>query len=193
MFAFSAQAGRIYDTIAGRRIEVGCTILVRTAGTGYAVTTAHSGQSLRAPRRPKSLRVPVGRGQFDFCTISLPAARNATPVEVVTVPVSKRGATYLDELQTARNVLGVVPLVTVSPPRHPPSEARLRKLTHGRAIGLSAKHLIPPANHVGYWTNGHGTIYVAELTYYGALFFYEEDLDTGLVVTDLLGWASGQG
>lgn len=183
---FTKRAEDIYARIAHRRVYVSCTILLETVATGYATSTTSTGQWLTAPRHRGSLSVGVGRGRFDLCTVS------STATEIAVIPVSKLGASYLDELQTARNVLNTASRVTAIPPRLPPSAAHMERVTGGRVVALAGPYRLPPPGHVGYWTDGRTTIYVSELTFNGALFFYAENLDNGLVVTNLTGWENGQ-
>lgn len=183
---FTARAADIYAPIARRRVYVSCTILLEIVATGYATSTTSTGQWLTAPRHRGSLSVGVGHGRFDLCTVS-----NARS-EIAVIPVTRLGADYLDELQTARNVLSTAARVTAIPPRRPPSAAQMARVTRGRVVRLAGPYRLPPAGHIGYWTDGRTTVYVSELTFNGALFFYAENLDNGLVITNLTGWESGQ-
>ena len=186
VITFARQAADIYAQIARHRVYVSCTILLETVATGYATSTTSTGQLLTAPRRRGSLSVGVGRGRFDLCTVTRGGS------ELAVIPVTGIGANYLDELQTARNVLGTAAQVAAVPPRRPPSAGHMRRVTGGRIVGLAGPTRLPPAGHIGYWTDGRTTIYVVERTFYGVPFFYIENLDSGLVVTNLTGWMSGQ-
>jgi hypothetical protein len=83
--------------------------------------------------------------------------------------------------------------LSLAPNQPRPSVGRQHSAVDSR-IGDAASRAEhrPPANLTEYWTHGCAENYVAELTYDGTLFFFDDDLDTGVVTTSLLGWLSGQ-
>ncbi len=92
VFHFDARAAAIYRTIAGRRVEVGCTTLSRSDKLGISDGGSSGGTYVRAPRRRAPLRSGfAGRGA-DYCSISL----ERDDEEVVSVPLTQLGATVLD-------------------------------------------------------------------------------------------------
>jgi hypothetical protein len=193
VITFAKQAAASYNKIAGHRVDAGCETLDQTGGSGYAIATSGTGEVLVAPRRRRPFSAFVGPGGFDFCTVKLHQSKGqGATVEIAAVPVSRRGAIYLNERQTARDVLSVLVLVSLPSDTAPPAATQIQRRTHGQVAPLPGPNTRPPANLVGYWTDGRAEVYVAELTYDGTLFFFDGKLDTGVDTTNLFGWMSGQ-
>jgi hypothetical protein len=189
---FKHPATARYRRIAGRTVEVGCVAIVRTTRAGALVEDIWAGQRLLAPRRRQPLHAFVGErgGKPDYCTVQL-LRRHAPRVEIAVVPVSDRGATYLNQRATVRDILNQL-LLAGSAGGRPTSPARMQALTHGHVVPLTAAQQPPPMGHVGYWTDGHNEIYLAALTHAAKLFFYDYRISDYVVTTNLLDWLSGQ-
>jgi hypothetical protein len=184
-------AGR-YRRIAGRTVEVGCVTIVRTTRSGAASEKVWAGGRLIAPRGRTPLREFVGErgGRPDYCVVHLLTGR-APRTPIAAVPVSARGATYLDERTTVRDLLGLL-LLTQRPSGRPTSPASMQTLTKGLVVPVSGPEQPPPTGHVGYWTDGTNEVYLGALSHYGVLFFYQYAINNDVVTTNVLDWLSGQ-
>jgi hypothetical protein len=183
-----AAAGR-YRRIAGRNVQVGCVTIFRTTRSGAATEKVWAGGRLIAPRRRGPLRAFVGeRGRRpDYCTVQLVRGR----AEIAAVPVSARGAIYLDERRTVDDILGLL-LLTQGASGNPTSPARMQTLSKGLVVPVSGPEQPPPAGHVAYWTDGTNEVYLGALTHFGTLFFYQYVISSDVVTTNMLDWLSGQ-
>jgi len=184
-------AGR-YRQIAGRTVKVGCVTLERLTTSGAASEKLWAGGRLNAPRGRSPLREFLGGGRRrpDYCTVQL-VRSHAASVEIAAVPVSARGATYLDERRTVRTVLGLL-LLTQGPSGPPTSPARMETVTKGLVVPVAGPEQRPPAGHIGYWTDGTNNVYLGALSHNGVLFFYQYEISSDIVTTNMLEWFNGQ-
>ena len=189
---FTHAAAARYRRIAGRTVQVGCVAIVRTTHSGALIEYVAASQRMVAPRRRKPMRAFIGErgGRPDYCTVQL-VRRHAPPTEIAEVPISARGATYLDERRTVQDILGVM-LLADSPSGRPLSAARMQALSGGHVVPVSGPEQPPPPGHAGYWTDGSNDVYVGELTHYGTLFFFDSQINTDIVTTNMLDWLTGQ-
>lgn len=192
VFTFTHGAAGRYGQIAGRTVEVGCMTLVQTTRSGAATQKIWAGGRLVAPQRRTPLRAFIGeRGRRpDYCAVQL-LRPGASRVEVAVVPVSARGARYLDERTTVRELIGLL-LLTQGPSGRPSTPSSMQAVTHGQVVPVSGPQQRPPAGHVGYWTDGTNKVYLGALTHFGTLFFYQYEIDSDIVTTNLLDWLNGQ-
>lgn len=186
-----AAAGR-YRRIAGRTVEVGCMTIVRTTRSGAASEKIWAGGRLVAPRSRAPLSEFIGErgGRPDYCVVQLLRGR-ASKVEIAAVPLSARGATYLDDRSTVRELLGLL-LLTQRPSGSPTSPASMQALTKGLVVPVSGPQQPPPTGHLGYWTDGTNEVYLGALSHYGVLFFYQYAISNDVVTTNVLDWLNGQ-
>jgi hypothetical protein len=192
VFTFKPAAAGRYRRIAGHTVEAGCVALVRTTRSGAATEKIWAGRRLLASQRRSPLRVFIGErgGKPDYCAVLLIRPRG-TPLEVAAVPVSAKGARYLDERTTVRTLLGLL-LLTSGPSGHPTPASSMQAVTHGEVVPVAGAEQPPPAGHVGYWTDGANVVYLGALTHSGVLFFYQYDISTNIVTTNVLDWLNGQ-
>lgn len=189
---FKRPAAGRYRRIAGRTVEVGCVTIVRTTRSGAASEKVWAGGRLVAPHRRAPLREFIGErgGKPDYCVVQLLTGR-ASKVEIATIPVSARGATYLDDRTTVRELLGIL-LLTQRPSGGPTSPASMQTLTRGLVVPVSGPQQPPPTGHLGYWTDGTNEVYLGALSHYGVLFFYQYAISNDVVTTNVLDWLNGQ-
>jgi hypothetical protein len=129
-------------------------------------------------------------GKPDYCAVLLVRPRG-TPVEVAAVPVSAKGARYLDERTTVRTLLGLL-LLTSGPSGRPTPAGTIQAVTHGEVVPVSGAEQPPPPGLVGYWTDGANQVYLGALTHFGVLLFYQYDISSNIVTTNVLDWLNGQ-
>lgn len=192
VITFERGAAGRYRRIAGRTVQVGCVRLIRTTASGAASDRVFTGGRLIAPRHRAPLREFVGETgrRPDYCAVQL--LQGGTPhVEIAAVPVSARGATYLDERRTVREIVGLL-LLTQRPDGRPTSVASMQTVTRGLVVPVAGPEQRPPTGHVGYWTDGTNEVYLGALSHYGVLFFYAYEINSDIVTTNVLDWLSGQ-
>jgi hypothetical protein len=68
----------------------------------------------------------------------------------------------------------------------------MQALSGGHVVPVSGPEQRPPPGHAGYWTDGSNDVYVGELTHYGTLFFFDSQINTDIVTTNMLDWLTGQ-
>jgi hypothetical protein len=192
VITFKRGAAGRYRRIAGHTVEVGCVSLIRTTSSGAATERGFAGGRLIAPRRRAPLREFVGESgrRPDYCAVQLLTGRTSR-VEIAAVPVSARGATYLDERRTVREIVGLL-LLTQRPSGRPTSPASMQTLTRGLVVPVAGPEQRPPLGHVGYWTDGTNEVYLGALSHYGVLYFYQYEISSDVVTTNVLDWLSGQ-
>lgn len=192
VITFKRDAAGQYRRIAGRTVEVGCVALLRTTASGAASDRVFTGGRLTAPHRRAPLREFVGETgrRPDYCAVQL-LQGGTSRVEIAAVPVSARGATYLDERRTVGEILDLL-LVTQRPSGLPTSAASMQTLTRGLVVPVSGPEQPPPVGHVGYWTDGTNEVYLGALSHYGVLYFYQYEISSDTVTTNVLDWLSGQ-
>lgn len=189
---FTHGAAARYRRIAGGRVQVGCVAIVQTTRTGAITEERWIDRRGIAPHRRESLRASLrGLGSRpDYCTVKLVHGR-AAGAEIAVIPISERGAGYLDERKTVRDIQRLV-VLTESPSGRPTSAARMQAITAHHVAPVSGPEQRPPRGHAAYWTNGSNEFYLGELSRSGALYFFESQLKTQVVTTNMLDWLSGQ-
>ena len=113
---FTPAAQRLWRRVRGRVASVMCWEREIPDETGLFAVTSGGGGSLRAPKRSRRLRTGDHTRGMDYCRVWLEprtVARRGARVRlgrrlVVSIPLTQRGAVYLDEQSKAlelRNVL----------------------------------------------------------------------------------------
>ncbi len=192
VFTFTRRAAWRFRRIAGRTVKVGCVNVVRTTHSGAATDKIWAGRRLTAPQHRSPLLAFIGErhGKPDYCLVAL-VRPGAASADVAVVAASARGARYLDERSTVREVLGLL-LFTQTPSGAPASAASMQTLTRGQVVPVTGPEQRPPAGHVGYWTDGMNEVYLGALTHSGTLFFYQYEISSDIVTTNILDWLTGQ-
>ena len=99
---FTPHAKKLWRRVAGRRVSVLCTEFL---GDG----TAGGGATMRAPKRGRKIRTGDLTRGMDYCDVSLePRRRGRSSKLVVSVPLTQRGAVFLDEREVARGLFGLL-------------------------------------------------------------------------------------
>jgi hypothetical protein len=184
---FTARAERLYKRIAGKRVLVSCTELSDDDGPGLASSSTGT-VTLRAPARRGKLRTGDRTRGMDYCRVRLPARtvkrrgdRVRIPArDVVSVPLTQKGAVFLDEEEKTAELVGTLLVVDLV--------AEKRKLdvypTHAQLIETYpkvAKAIValanptdsPPAGKVGYYSDGQQHMAVVVMSASGRRLFVE--------------------
>jgi hypothetical protein len=161
---FTPSAQRLWRRVAGRNVSVLCTRFAN-GSHGGGVTT-------RAPKRGRRIRTGDMTPRQDFCRVWLAQRKikrnGRTTVYarelLVSVPLTQRGAVFLDEEEKVHAFFGVVLLAGLEAEergrRHLPTADELLtwRPRLGRAmVALPGPQDTPPPGKVGYWSDGSGS------------------------------------
>lgn len=188
---FTARAERLYKRIAGKLVEVSCTELPDDEGPGL-VTFSTGAVTLRAPRRRGKLSTGDGTRGLDYCRVWLPARtvtrkggrRRLAKQIVVSVPLTQKGAVFLDEEDKASELLATLLLAGFVAdelkldvyPTHAQLIAEYPKLAKA-IVALANPTDSPPAGVVGYYSDGQEHIVVAIMSASGRRLFVGQAAD----------------
>ena len=201
---FTARAERLYKRIAGKLVKVSCTELPDDEGPGLVISSTGE-VTLRAPRRGGKLRTGDLTRGMDYCRVRLPARtvtrkgnRSRIPERVVvSVPLTQKGAVFLDEEEKASDLLGTLLLAGFVA-----DELKLDVYpTHAQLIAeypKAAKVIValanptdsPPAGLVGYYSDGQEHIVLAIMSASGRRLFVEFAADD-VLSTNISGFIFG--
>lgn len=176
-----------YRGVAGRRVALTCTRLEPSA-PGFSAESDTTAE-LAAPRARRPLVFPhFVRPRADYCVL-----RRIRPAgDVAAVALTRRGATFLDERATARDVVGLVLLATTLH-RGVATPAELQRLARGRPFLLPGPGTRPPGRRLGFWSDGKRRLYAARATDAGRLLYLGIDVESDDVATNILGFLTGAG
>lgn len=185
---FSKAAAPLYKRIAGKRVEVECTHIATGGGLWIAEGDSSGSELARAPRRRAPLRTGMNLRGSDFCRVWLAAGKSGSRRLIVSVPLTQKGAAQLDEERrfTLMN-LALVLAGDEGDKRRPaawPTPAALVDSLVGRLrplrrtiVALDSADATPPADTVGYWSDGARHVAVVALSSLGRRMFVEFDAD----------------
>ena len=184
---FTARAEKLYKRIAGKVVRVACTELPDEEGPGLVGGSSGS-VPVRAPTRRGKLRTGDLTRGMDYCRVRLPARtvkrrgeRVRIPArDVVSVPLTQKGAVYLDEEEKAADLLGTVLLAGFVAEKRKldvyPTYAQLVETYPKVAkviVALANPTDSPPAGKVGYYSDGLEHVAVATMSASGRRLFIE--------------------
>jgi hypothetical protein len=135
------------------RLATGCATLSR--GVGGDIPDAWPSETTfdgRVPARGRKVPTHDARDDVDVCWFA--AAPKGTGTEIEMVPVTERGAIYIDEDATARGLRlpGFTDPGAADGP--PASIAAVVELWEGTVVAMAGPDASPPQGKVGYWTDG---------------------------------------
>jgi hypothetical protein len=184
---FTTAATTLYRSVRGKRVDVECITFSREPAIGGG--RGESGTGTQVVVRGRTVTVGLGQspgGGFDVCVLKR-AGR-----ELVAVPMSATGRTYLDERDRARVVLALVSVTlgTKDRPGKFMSPADVVALTEGQVVALSGPGERPPADTPGYWSDGEQHAYAAMVSAEGRVLFAEVNGD--VITSNVLQYAFGE-
>jgi hypothetical protein len=196
---FTQRAARLYRRIAGKRVSVLCTEFTENAVNSWGIT-------LRAPKRRRPLRTGMLTGGVDYCRVWLEARtvrRNGRRLRrsrevIVSVPLTQRGAVFLDEQEKAFSLQGLLLVVGLEERNGDnwPTPAQLLGSRIGRRLGSRLVALENPTDTpgigtIGYYSDGEHHVVVATVSASGRRLFIENEPD-GVVRTNVAGYIFGE-
>ena len=193
---FTQRAEGHRRKVAGKLVSVLCTEFVEDGTHGGGITQ-------RAPRRGRRIETGDRTRGMDYCrlwlaarTVRRGAGRTRWSRElIVSVPLTQRGAVFLDEENTAHRiaaVLGLGGLIAEERGRTgfaTPAELIDVLPPHHRAVPLTAPSDSPPAGVIGYYSDGAQHAAAVGLSTQGRRLFLE--LDRDVVHTNIVGHVFG--
>jgi hypothetical protein len=182
---FTAKAAKLYKRIAGKPVQVSCTEITRGGSNSGRV-------GLRAPaRRGKLVTGDKTRG-LDYCRVWLAPHTITRRGErtrvgrllIVSVPLTQRGAVFLDEEKKVTELVGVLAVAAIVKERQKlpgyPTHAQLIQRFPKAAdevVALAAPGDAPPPKKVGYFSDGQEHIAAVTLSSSGRRLFIETGAD----------------
>jgi hypothetical protein len=203
---FTKRAGRLYRRVAGNLVSVSCTELIREDGPGFGGT--NSGEvTIRAPKRRRRLRTGDLTRGMDYCRVWLAARTVGRGRErhrqsrqlIVSVPLTQRGAVYLDEQSKAFDLLGVLLFIAVEADKRKwddyPTPAELLEALadydrRARIVALGSPSDTPQTGAIGYYSDGQQHAAVVNVSASGRRLFFEVEPD-GAIHTNVAGYIYG--
>jgi hypothetical protein len=182
---FTSHAKKLWRRVAGRPVSVLCTEFLDDG-------TAGGGATMRAPKRGRKIRTGDLTRGMDYCRVWLAKRtyrRDGGSVTrgrelVVSVPLTQRGAVYLDEEKNVRLMMSVLLFAGLDAEdrgqtTRPTAEQLLsRRPRIGRLVfALSGPADTPPAGKVGYWSDGMQHLAVVTVSALGRRLFWEGEGD----------------
>lgn len=171
-------SAKLHKRFAGKELIVSCTTLVSDG--------ANSGsQQLRVPQRGRRLDTGDLTRKIDFCRVARPRHGKRPKQILVSVPLTQKGAVFLDEEAQTLKMVGVLVVASLGSPGESPSSAptydelaralpeRLRAQFERRVVPLAAAGDTPPAGKVGYYGDGSEHVAVVTVSRSGRRLFIE--------------------
>lgn len=179
---FGRAAAPLWREVAGNQVTVSCTGLRASTGSSNSAS-----DTFRAPKRGRTLHARV-LGRRDYCRVWHAGYREVDPFVresqlVVSVPLTQRGAVYLDEERKVRDMAVLLwtarPVIGGSRDGYATPDALLADV---RDLSPSAAHTVmalgspedtPPAGMFGYYSDGADNAAVVALSASGRRLFIE--------------------
>jgi hypothetical protein len=168
----------------GKQLQVGCeSVTPRSLDSGGIVAGYGGGKAFNG----RSLRIgTIGRTR-DYCVVRYERARTDRKEVVAVVPVTADGRAWVTDLQAVLPLLGIGE-PDDTPAGQVPSIDAMVTAWKPLVVALPDPQAMPPAGHVGYWSDGahHDVLAVASAT--GRRLFIESEGD--VVRSNALGFVS---
>ena len=163
---FTQRAERLYRRVRGRRVSVYCFERSLPDENGfYSVNSG--GSTFRMPKRSRRLWTGDLTRGIDYCRVRLePRGRGRRPARgrspVVAIPLTQRGAVYLDEQSKARSLQSLLLVASLIDRDGFPTAAEIQDFVerNGRGnvpsglVALPSPDATPPAGKLGYYSDG---------------------------------------
>ena len=175
---FTTEATKLWRRVAGRVIVLDCTKFVQGGAEG-------GGIEIRVPKRGRRVTTEGIATGADYCTIALPSRRKGRRDKVVrSIPLSQRGAVFLDEREVARGLMGLLFAIDFTAEErgsgaYPTFEQVLARFPQlrGHLVALPGPADTPPPKTIGYWSDGAAHVAVVALSTAGRRLFIEYEGD----------------
>jgi hypothetical protein len=184
---------RLHRRLAGKTVGIWCTELPDPEELGL-IETGSGGSRYRVPRRRRTIDTGDATQGSDYCRVwRSPHKRGKTRVGrrlIASVPLTQRGAVYLDEQQLA---FGMIVLLSIAGeaggsaentyPTYAQFVAWFERESDGapkRLVQLAQPSDTPPARTIGYYSDGVKHAAVVVLSASGRRLFIEVSADRTL-------------
>jgi hypothetical protein len=176
---------KLHKRFAGKKLIVACTTLT---DDGSNVGS----QVMRVPRRGRRLVTGDVTPKIDYCRLWRPRTKHSSKRILVSVPLTQKGAVFIDEESKTFSMLSVLFLSDFAAEKQHLDGAptydqliaslpeRARAAVSKRLVALAAPTDAPPAHKVGYYGDGHEKLAVAIVSASGRLLFIRYGPDSTL-------------
>lgn len=162
---FTGKAKRLFRFVSGRLISLDCTRLPPRPDSLVLFDSDDSGGGqVRVPERRRPIRTRERARGADFCRLWAHRRRSPSRLYVTSVPLTMDGAVYLDEERRAFYLAGVLELGRslaakggregFAVPADLIADLRREEGFPIKVVALSSAADTPPANTVGYFSDG---------------------------------------
>jgi hypothetical protein len=185
-------SAKLHQRFAGKNVIVSCTTLLEDGAN-------IGSQVMRVPRHGRKLFTGDVTPDVDFCRVWKPRHKGTPKSVLVSVPLTQKGAIFLDEESKTLTMLGVLAIASVIAEDDKidgsPTYAELvqgipkraRDAFAKRVVALAAPGDAPPAHKVGYYSDGAEHLAVAILSASARRLFIEYGPDD-VFSTNVLGY-----
>lgn len=205
---FTPRAEKLRRRVAGRLVSVLCTDLPPEMDSFGTFVISSGGGTYRMPKRGRMLRTGDLTRRLDYCRVALVRRRQRSRRPIVAVPLTQAGAVYLDEEETAIELLQLLLLAGFAAdrlelevyPTYPQlveflaarSDRTTPEKISGELVALSSPSDTPPVGKLGYYSDGAERTVVAVVSRSGRRLFIEGEPD-GVLRTNVADFVFGDG
>jgi hypothetical protein len=168
---FGAKAAKLYRTIAGKRVTVGCGTVTPEPAEGPLSSTGFGSTGVTLSKKRTRLSLMRASEDSELCVIAskrTKSDRTCLPLSAsdekqcarVIVAMTDSGRAYLDEKKRAIELL-VVP--TIQALATGKDAEKVNRVLAPYVVSLPDPDAAPPVGKVGYWTQGADAVYAAML------------------------------
>jgi hypothetical protein len=189
---FTPAAAKLHKRLAGKRVIVSCTTLLDDG-------TNTGSQTMTVPERGRRLFTGDVTPNIDYCRLWRPKRKDQPKRILVSVPLTQKGAVFLDEEAKTQSMFGLLLLAEfvqedeeidgyptydefLQSIRRPAREAFSK-----RVVALAAPTDVPPPRKVGYYSDGDQQIAVSMVSRAGRLLFIRFGPDE-VLTTNVVGY-----
>jgi hypothetical protein len=189
---FTDRAAKLHKRLAGKRVIVSCTTL-RDDGSNSG------SQTMVVPARGRRLFTGDLTPNIDYCRLWHPRRKNRSKRIIVSVPLTQKGAVFLDEEEKTQSIFGLLLLAEFVQEDekidgYPTYDEflqgiprRAREAFSKRVSALAAPTDVPPARTIGYYSDGDQQIGVSIVSKAGRLLFIRFGPDD-VLTTNVVGY-----
>lgn len=183
---------RLHKRFAGKDVIVSCTSL-QDDGTNTG------SQRMVVPMHGRKLRTGDLTRNIDYCRVWRPRTKHSSKRILVSVPLTQKGAVFIDEERKTRTMLSVLLLADIARVKQDlhgsPTYDQLIKVVPRRVrtefsrfvVPLAAPTDAPPPHKIGYYSDGGENVALAVISASGRLLFIRYGPDETLT-TNVAGY-----
>jgi hypothetical protein len=176
---------KMHKRFAGKDVIVACTTLLKDG-------SSIGSQKMRVARRSRRLVTGDVTPNIDYCRVWRPRTKHSSKRILVSVPLTQKGAVFLDEESKTYRMLEVELLASWAAEKQkldtPATYDQLLRIVPKRAREAFSKYVVPlaaptdtpPPRTVGYYSNGVDQVALAIVSASGRLLFIRHGPDDTL-------------